>query len=58
MNQLFIDLNNMIDEQGAIIDSLESHLDETVAFTEEAELTMIEAVSTQKNIRKLKCSVA
>ncbi|PJF19852.1 hypothetical protein PSACC_00334 [Paramicrosporidium saccamoebae] len=54
---MFIDLNNMIEEQGALLDSLEGYLGETVEYTEEAEKTMTEAVGTQRNIRKLHCSV-
>lgn len=54
---MFIDLNNMIEEQGALLDSLEGYLGETVEYTEEAEKTMTEAVGTQRNIRKLHCNV-
>lgn len=57
LNQLFIDMQTMVDEQGQVIDNLEDYMQETVQYTEEAEGHMIEAVETQKNIRRLKCNI-
>lgn len=53
LNQLFIDLNNIVESQQGLLDNLEDFLGEAVEYTEEGEVHMQEAVETQRNIRKV-----
>lgn len=57
LNQMFIDLSNMVDEQQGLLDSLEDFVGEAAEYTEVAQTHMEEAVETQKNIRRLKCNI-
>jgi len=57
LNQLVIDLNNIIESQQGAINSLEDNLAQTVKYTEDAGVDMQDAVETQRNIRRLHCSI-
>jgi syntaxin 7 len=57
LHQLSIELQTIIVEQGQIIDDLESFMDQTVSYTDQAEGRMKDAVESQKNIRRLRCSI-
>lgn len=54
LNQLFIDLNNIIESQQELLDSLETFVQSAANYTDEAEAVMQEAVETQKNIRRVR----
>ena len=54
---MFLDLNNIVEEQGAILDSLEENLSHTIAYEESAQESMVAAVESQKNIRRLRCNI-
>lgn len=57
LHRIFIEMQTMIDEQGELLDSIEGNVQGTLAYIDEANQTMEIAVDTQKNIRKLHCSI-
>lgn len=57
LHQLCVDFDNLLETQQGVLDSLEDHIESTVTFSEEAQGHMIEAVESQKNIRRLKCNI-
>ncbi len=57
LNQMFIDMQNLVEEQDEMLDSIESSLEKVEDYIEEANVNMAEAVQLQKAIRKKKCSI-
>lgn len=57
LNQMFIDLETMVDEQGDILDSIEDSLEKVEDYLEEARANMLESKEFQKAIRKKRCSI-
>lgn len=58
LNQLAFDLNVMVEEQGKTINNIQGSFHQAVEYTEAAGVTMSDAVEIQKNIRRLRCSIA
>lgn len=58
LNQLAFDLNVMVEEQGQAINNIQGSFHQAVEYTEAAGVTMNDAVEIQKNIRRLRCSLA
>jgi hypothetical protein len=54
---MFVDLGNTIEEQGVVLDSLEENIIGTIAYEETAQESMVAAVESQKNIRRLRCNI-
>jgi len=57
LNQMFIDMQTMVDEQGEILNSIEQSLENVEDFIAEAADTLDEAVTLQKAIRKKRCNI-
>lgn len=58
LNQLAFDLNVMVEEQGETINNIQGSFHQAVEYTEAAGVSMSDAVEIQKNIRRLRCSIA
>lgn len=54
LNQMFIDLENATNENGELLDNLLSYMEETIEYTGQAGGAMVDAVETQKNIRRVR----
>ena len=54
---MFVDLSNIIEEQGDILDNLEENIISAIAYEESAQESMVAAVESQKNIRRLRCNI-
>lgn len=57
LNQMFIDLEVMVDEQGDVLNSIEDSLENTEDYLDEAAVNMQEARELKKAIRKKRCSI-
>jgi syntaxin 1B/2/3 len=57
LNQMFIDLEVMVDEQGDVLNSIEDSLENTEDYLDEAAINMQEARELKKAIRKKRCSI-
>lgn len=57
LNQMFIDLEVMVDEQGDVLESIEDSLEHIEDYLDEAAVNMQEARELKKAIRKKRCSI-
>lgn len=57
LSKMFREMQTLVEEQGEVLNRIESNVDKMVEYLEEAHIEMETAVEHQKNIRKLKCSI-
>jgi hypothetical protein len=58
ISKLFIDIQNLVNEQGTIIDDIDKNIQSTVVHVEDANVELVKAAKSQKKSRKMWLCIA